>query len=140
MDARLEFLTQLKRQRLAPGHFLGLLNVLIGRRVEKADGTLVSTGITWREAAALLKKVRWDKNAVKELPLDHAALPPRDREKFWYAAIAQANVGSDAAVKAGDALAAKVRAAGYVVGPAPGGDTPAAAATTPRPGSSVPGT
>ena len=120
MDARLEFLSQLKRLRLAQGNLLGLLNVLIGRRVERADGALVSAGVTWREAAALLKKVRWDKTAAKELPLNHTGLPPRDREKFWYAAIAHANVGSEQAAEAGDALAEAVRGAGYVVGPAPG--------------------
>ena len=120
MDARLEFLTQLKRQHLIRGNFLGLLNVLIGRRIDNADGTLISTGVTWREAAALLKKVRWEKTAVKELPLEHAALPPRDREKFWYAAIAQVGVGSEEAAKAGDALAERLRESGYVVGPSPG--------------------
>jgi hypothetical protein len=119
MDARLEFLSQQKRQHLAQGHFLGLLHILIGRRIEKADGALVSNGLTWRELAGLLKKVRWEKETAKELPLDYSALPPRDREKFWYAAIAQAGVGSEKAAAAGDALAEALGKAGYVIGPAP---------------------
>ncbi len=119
MDARVEFLTQLKRQNQAQGNLLGLLNILIGRRIERADGTVISSGITWRELAALLKKVRWEKEAAKELPIDLTTLPPRDREKFWYAAISQAGVGSEQAARAGDALAEVLRSAGYVVGRAP---------------------
>jgi hypothetical protein len=121
MDRLRELLDALKKHRQARGHFLGLLNVLIGRSITSADDTPVSTGVTWRELAALLKRVRWDKDVVRELGLDPAKLPPRDRFKFWYTAIAQANVGSPAASRAGDAFAVQLTALGYKVGPAPKG-------------------
>ncbi len=119
MDARLELLTRIKQERWAQGNLLGLLNVLIGRRLETADGKLVSNGITWRELAALLKKVRWDKNAALDLPLQDVTLPPREREKYWYAAIAHAGVGSEAATCAGDRLATTLRRNGFVVSESP---------------------
>ena len=55
-----------------------------------------------------------------ELGLDPSKLPPRDREKYWYTAIAQAQVDSDAATAAGNRLAEKLQEVGYVVGPPPG--------------------
>jgi hypothetical protein len=110
-----EFLDDLKQHGHAQGNFLGLLNVLIGRRIEKADGTVLSVGLTWRQTADWLKKVRWDKDAVRELGLDPAALPPRDRERFWYSAIARAHVDSADAAAAGDRLATALKSAGYVV-------------------------
>jgi hypothetical protein len=119
MDARLAFLDLLKRGGLAKGKLLGLLHLLIGRRVLAPDGSLLSPGLTWRETASLLRRARWDREAVRELGIDPAALPPRDRERFWYAAIAQAHVDSPEAVRAGDDLAEVVRAAGYAVAPAP---------------------
>ena len=119
MDWLREFLDDLKQRGIAQGNLLGLLNVLIGRRIEKADGTVVSNGITWRELAGFLKKVRWDREAVRELGLDPDQLPPRDRERFWYSVIAQARVDSAAAGQAGDRMAETLRAAGYAVGPGP---------------------
>jgi hypothetical protein len=119
MDPLRQLLDSLKEGGQAGGNLLGLLHILIGRTVTKADGTPVSGGITWRELAALLKKLRWDKEAVRELGLDPADLPPRDRERFWYTAIARARVDADAAAAAGDALAEVLRDAGYEVGPAP---------------------
>ena len=120
MDVLREFLDDLKRRGLTQGHFLGFLHVLIGRRIERADGTLIANGLSWRDLAALLKRVRWDKMAVTEIGLNPADLPPRDRQRYWYSAIAQAQVGSEAAVKAGDKFAATLTRMGYVVGPAPG--------------------
>jgi len=119
MAAVLDFLQDLKQTGKAAGNFAGLLHVLIGRRVQKSDGTAVSSGVTWRELAVLLKKVRWDKAAVRELGLDPAKLPPRDRLRFWYAAIAHAQVDSDAALQSGDRLARTLAAAGYLIGTAP---------------------
>lgn len=120
MDRLRQFLGDVNQRGLARGKFLGLLNVLIGRRVALADGTLVSTGQTYREAAAQLKRVRWPREAVTELGLEPAKLPPRDRERYWYQAIVQAHVDSPQATAAGDELAEVLRAAGYEVGPAPG--------------------
>ncbi len=119
MDGLREFLGDLKRRGLAQGNFVGLLNIVIGRRVEKKDGTLVSTGVTWRELAELFRKVRWNKEAVRELGIDPANLPPRDRYRYWYLAIAHAKVDSKQAVEAGDRLAQALRLTEYVVGAAP---------------------
>jgi hypothetical protein len=119
MDARLDLIHRIKRERWAQGTFLGLLHLLIGRRIELGDGSLVSNGLTWRELAGLLKKARWDKAAAKELPLEGVALPPREREKYWYAVIAHAGVASPAAAQAGDRLASQLRQAGYSVSSSP---------------------
>lgn len=110
-----ELLDELMRLGYAEGNFLGLLNVLIGRRIEKADGTALSVGLTWRELAAWLKKLRWDPDAVRELGLDPDALPPRDRQRFWYSAISLAHVDSPQAAEAGDKFVAVLAKAGYVV-------------------------
>jgi hypothetical protein len=121
MDRLREFLDALKKHALAQGNFLGLLNVLVGRRIHLPDGTLLTAGLTWRELAALLKRVRWDKDAVREFGLDPAALPPRDRLKYWYTAIAQSGLDSAKASQAGDEFARKLEEQGYRVGSAPGG-------------------
>lgn len=120
MDAPIQLLNDIKNRDLARGHFLGLLNLLIGRRIEKSDGTLVSNGITWRELASLLKRVRWSKDTVEELPLANADFAPRDRERFWYMVIAHASVDSEPARAAGDKFALVLNNAGYVIGAAPG--------------------
>ena len=119
MDRLREFLDAVRGQKAATGRFRGLLYLLIGRRVSLADGTAVSAGMTWREAAAVLKKYRWDREAVRELGLDPADLPPRDREKFWYAAIARAGLATPQAASEADALAAAVEPLGYTVGAEP---------------------
>ena len=120
MDQLREFLNAVRHHGTARANFLGLLHVLIGRRIARADGTPVSGGMTWRELAALLKQVRWDREAVRELKQDPADLPPRDRERFWYVAIAHAGLSTAAAKAAGDRLVGPLKALGYVVGPAPG--------------------
>ncbi|MCI0459489.1 MAG: hypothetical protein L0Z62_21270 [Gemmataceae bacterium] len=120
MDALQELRDELERHKLDQGHLLGLFNVLIGRKITQADGSLVCAGLTWRELAAWLKKVRWEREAVKELGLDPEQLPPRDRQQFWYAAICRAQVDSTKATEAGDRLATRLRKLGYVVGPPPG--------------------
>src|SRR5437879_1674395 len=119
MDRLHELLNDLKQSGKAQGSFLGLLNVLIGRRLERADSTLVSNGATWRELSALLKRVRWDREAARELGLDPAGLPPRDRQRYWYTAIALARVDSPQATQAGDQFAELLRGLGYKVGAAP---------------------
>jgi hypothetical protein len=117
MDALPLLFESLKKKGLAKGHFLGFLNVLIGRRVTQADGTLVSAGMAWRELANWLKKVRWDREAVRELGQEPASLPPRDRQRFWFTAIARCALDSEAAGRAGDRFADVLRAHGYQVGP-----------------------
>jgi hypothetical protein len=120
MDQLREFLKAVQAHAATRGLFLGLLHILIGRRITRADGTLVSAGMTWREVAALFKKLRFDIEVVRELNLDPAELPPRDRVRFWYAAISQAGVDSPAATAAGDRLAKALAKLGYEVGSAPG--------------------
>jgi hypothetical protein len=120
MDQLREFLQAVQEQRTVKGRFRGLLHLLIGRRLSLLDGTTVSAGMTWRDLAALLKKQRWDREDVRELGLDPAELPPRDREKFWYTAIARASVLSGEASADADALVGPLRALGYEVGPPPG--------------------
>jgi hypothetical protein len=122
MDPLREFLETVRRQGLARGNLRGLLHLLIGRRLTREDGELVSPGLTWRDLAALLKLLRWDRKAVAELGLDPAVLPPRDRQRFWYTAIAQAHVDTAEAAAAADRLAEALRPLGYVVGPAPGAE------------------
>jgi hypothetical protein len=119
MDALSKFLEWVKKSGVAKGHLLGLLNVAIGRRITAKDGTVVSRGLTWRELAAVLKRVRWDPEQVKELGLKADDLPPRDRERYWYTAILRAQVASDEATKDGDRFAELLRKRGYEIGPAP---------------------
>jgi hypothetical protein len=120
MDRLCEFLDAVRQHGLDEGRFLGLLHILIGRRVTVEDGTVVSAGLTWRAAAALLKRARWNRDAVRDLGLEPAALPPRDRERYWYTAIGHARVDSPQAREAGNQLAARLVGIGYTVGPAPG--------------------
>jgi hypothetical protein len=120
-DVLRELLADLKRRRYAQGNLRGLLNVLIGRRILAKDGTLISTGLTWRAVAEILKKVRWDKEAARDVGLDPATLPPRDRQRYWYLVIAHAQVDSAAGREAGDRLADLLNKQGYSIGPAPRG-------------------
>jgi hypothetical protein len=118
MDGLRELLMELKRLESVRSNLLGMLQVLIGRRIEQG-GQVLSTGLTWRSLAELLKRVRWDKEAVRELGLDPVTLPPRDRLRFWYLAIAHAQVDSDKARAAGDQFARTLMSAGYIVVPGP---------------------
>jgi hypothetical protein len=119
MDQLREFLEAVKRSGLARGNLRGLLHILIGRRLAKADGTDVSAGLSWRELANQLKLARWDTDTAAELDLDPETLPPRDRQRFWYSAITQAGVDTPEARAAGDKLANALKKLGYVVGPGP---------------------
>jgi hypothetical protein len=120
MDSLRELLEAVRERALAQGHFRGLLHLLVGRRITRDDGTLVSSGMTWRDLAALFKRLRWDVEFVRELGLDPADLPPRDRQRFWYTAIARGGIDSSDAAALADRLIEPLRELGYVVGPAPG--------------------
>lgn len=120
MDAMTELMEVIRAKHLSRGHFQGLLNILIGRRIVGPDGTVISAGMTFRDVANLLKKLRWDPDAVKELGLDPASLPVRDRQRYWFSAICQAKVDGGAAKSAGDQLVPIFRAQGYDIGPPPG--------------------
>ena len=116
MDALSTFLGELKKSGQSEGAFLGFLHVLIGRTVtRRSDKLVVCKGIAWRELAGWLKKLRWDPEAVRELGLDPDALPPRDRQRFWYTAILQAKVDGPEAVAAGERFNAILCGLGYDV-------------------------
>ena len=116
MDQLRDFLDAVKESGVAAGHFRGLLFVLIGQPIRQADGTTISTGTSWRGAAAALKLCRWDRLAVQELGLDPADLAPRDREKYWYTAISRANLGSSLARSSAEALALAIAPLGFTIG------------------------
>jgi len=118
MDELSDFLGQLKDKKLAEGNFLGLLNVLIGRRISLPESK-VSQGLGWRELAGWLKRIRWDPESVRELGVDPAELNPRDRQRYWFAAISRAGVDTTKGAEAGNRFAAVLTKAGYQVGPAP---------------------
>jgi hypothetical protein len=119
MDAVATFLEGLNKQGLARGHLLGLFNVLIGRRITAKDGTVVTRGLTWRELATELKRLRWDRDQVRELGLEPSQLPPRDRHRYWYTAISRARVDSSEAMTAGNRFAELLAKHGYDIGAAP---------------------
>src|SRR4051812_5341720 len=112
MDALTELFDLLHAKALTRGVFLGFLNVMIGRRITSPGGTAVCAGLPFRELANWLKKLRWDPDDVKELGLDPDSLPVRDRQRYWFSAICQAQVSSEAALKAGDQFADRLRAEG----------------------------
>jgi hypothetical protein len=115
MEGVREFLEAVRHHHLVKGHFRGLLHVLIGRKISRKDGTAVSAGLTWRQLSEVLKLMRWDRELVRELGLDPDDLPPRDRQRFWYSAIAAAHVDSREARAAADRLVPLLAPLGYVV-------------------------
>ena len=115
MDALSMLLEPLKKDSRVQEHFLGLLHVLIGRRITTVDGQLVSKGLSWRDLAAKLKKLRWDPDAAGSLGIDVKDLPPRDRTRYWYLAISRAEVDSAAALASADEVAKILADLGYVV-------------------------
>lgn len=120
MDAFAVFLDRVKRTEALRGQFLGLLHVLIGRRIATTDGKLISTGHTWRDLAAYFKKGRWDIELAEQLALNREDLPPRDRQRYWYSVILRAGVDSPAARAAGDRVAEQLEQMGFRIGSAPG--------------------
>ena len=115
MDGLREFLEAVRQHHTAKGHFQGLLHVLIGRKITRTDGTVISIGVTWRRLSELLKLVRWDREQVRELGLEPDDLPPRDRQRYWYSAIAAARVDSAEARAAAERLIPGLAALGYKV-------------------------
>jgi hypothetical protein len=128
MDSIRELLEAARTNGLAAGRFRGLLHIAIGRTVTTADGTKVSSGVTWRALAALLKALRYDPELGREVGADPDTLSPRDRERYWYAVIAMARVDGAEARAEAEQLIAPLKAAGFVVAPPPGATTPPPAA------------
>ncbi|MBY0232126.1 MAG: hypothetical protein K2W96_22845 [Gemmataceae bacterium] len=117
MDRLEEFLEAVRAGGWSAGKFRSLLWVLVAQPVRLPDGEPVSSGLTFRQLAALLRRARWDIEAVRELGLEPAELPPRDREKAWFAAITRAGLGTPEAKAEGEKLAKTLRAKGYGIGP-----------------------
>jgi hypothetical protein len=115
MEGTQLFLEFILKQGWAKGHLRGVFHIAIGRKVRTEEGHLVAGGSTWRELAAALKAVKFDKSLVKELGADPEALSVRDREKFWYAAIALSGVGSSEALAQAERLATKLERSGWYV-------------------------
>jgi hypothetical protein len=121
MDGIRDLLEAARTGGLVAGRFRGLLHIAIGRTVTKSDGTKLSSGLTWREVANLLKALRFDPEIGREVGADPDTLSPRDRERYWYSVIALAHVdGPEALAEAGQ-LIDPLKNLGYVVGPPPGG-------------------
>ncbi len=57
---------------------------------------------------------------MRELGLDPADLPPRDRQRLWYTAIARGGIDSPKASADAAQLIKPLGDLGFVVGPAPG--------------------
>jgi hypothetical protein len=119
MDGLREFLEAVREQGLISGNLRGLFHIAIGRRITRSDGTLVSTGVTWRELANLLKVMRFDKNLVTEVGGDPEELSPRDRQRFWYSAITLAGPDTSEARNQAERIATAVKSLGFVIGPPP---------------------
>jgi hypothetical protein len=117
MEGAREFLEAVRHHQLAKGHFRGLLHLVVGRVIRRDDGRTLSRGVTWRQLAELLKNLRWDKEFVREVGLLPAELPPRDRGRYWYAAIIAAGIDTPRAAAEADVLAAKLRPHGLIVTP-----------------------
>jgi hypothetical protein len=120
MDSLRELLEAVRDRDVVQRRFRGLLHILVGRRITRADGTLVSSGMTWRDCAALLKRLRWDREAVRQFQVDPAELAPRDRERFWYVAIGRAGIDAAEAIAEAEQLRPVFEELGYVLGSAPG--------------------
>ncbi|VTS00980.1 hypothetical protein [Tuwongella immobilis] len=119
MEAVRELLETIRQKGLIPGHLRGVFNLLIGRTITRLDGTPISKGLTWRELSTLLRELRWEKSLVRELGLDPDTLSPRDRDRFWFQAIASANVNSPLARQQADSLAERLESHGFHVVPLP---------------------
>ena len=77
---------------------------------------MLSTGLTWRQLAEVLKALRWDREYVRELGLDPDDLPPRERSAILvYVRLFLLDIDTPEAAAAADKLAGLVKSLGYVV-------------------------
>ncbi len=113
-DGLRHFLDAVRLQNLATGHLRALLVIAVGGRIE-SEGQLLSKGSNWRELADLLKKLRWDKLQVAELGIDVKDLPPRDRSKYWYSALAKAGLDSAESARLAMRLIPELEKLGYKI-------------------------
>jgi hypothetical protein len=121
MERLTEFLERIRKDGLAHGHLRGCLHVLIGRTIKTPEGEIVSLGNTWRDLSQWLKQAKFDKELVREFGADPETISPRDRERFWYSAIALARPDSAEAIADAEAFISKLTTLGYHIGPLPTG-------------------
>lgn len=119
MDRLLELLNRVREKQLVSGRFRGLVHIAIGRTIKADDGTVVSSGTTWRELSHHLKAAKFDKELIRELGADPDEISPRDRERFWYSAISLARPDSAEAMAEATLLVEQLAALGYTVSPPP---------------------
>jgi hypothetical protein len=104
----------IRDRKLASGRLRGVFHLVIARKLTRTDGTLLSAGVTWRELSQLLKSLKFERELVKELGTDPDLLAPKDREKFWYAAISLAKVDSPQARREAEELIEFLKPLGIV--------------------------
>ena len=124
MDGPRPVLEVVRDRKLAIGRLRGFFHLLIGRTLSRDDGTVLSTGVSWRELSHWLKLLKFDRELVRELDADPDTLSPKDREKFWYAAIAMAKVDSPRARLEADELAGLLVPLGFWAGASPSAGKP----------------
>lgn len=121
MDGSQVVLELIRDHQLAVGRLRGFFHLLIGRKLSREDGAVLSMGLTWRELATALKQLKFDRELVKELGSDPESVSPKDREKFWYFAIGLAKVDSAQARREAEELTLLLKPLGIVVGIPPAG-------------------
>ena len=121
MDRLQEFLERVRENGLTAGRLRGILHIAIGRTIKADDGTVISAGTTWRILSHQLKVAKFDRELVRQLGADPDEISPRDRERFWYSAIALARPDSAEAIAEADALIPLLAPLGYSAGPLPTG-------------------
>lgn len=121
MERLTELLEKIRKDDLANGHLRGCLHVLIGRTIKTSEGETVSLGNTWRDLSQSLKLAKFNKELVRELGADPETISPRDRERFWYSAIALARPDTAEAIADAEAFIPKLTTLGYQIGPLPTG-------------------
>ena len=121
MDGSQVVLELIRDRQLAVGRLRGFFHLIIGRKLSREDGTVLSMGLTWRELATALKLLKFDRELVKELGSDPESVSPKDREKFWYFAIGLAKVDSAQARREAEELTLLLKPLGIVVGIPPAG-------------------
>jgi hypothetical protein len=101
----LDLLTVLRVRGLAEAELPGLLHLLITRRIGLDDGTLISAGLTWQQAAEALVVAGWP-----------APPPgPGTPRVRWLAAARRAGVDSPEGRAGAERLARRLREFGYTI-------------------------
>ncbi len=121
MEGIREFLTAVHNAGLARDYLRAIMHIAIGRKITRTDGTVLSGGVTWRTLAGLLRVLKYDPKWAERFVQDRTVFAIRDRDRFWYAAIAQARVDSPEAIREAEQILPALRNLGFVVGPPPSG-------------------